>query len=104
MRYYLIHFVTYNKLYLVAGGILLSLVILPTKEQVSPATRKAFYLALVIWVICFAYRLNTGESIMNLFKNNDNFEQESQSTILKASPFNKYYSNEAGRKPQNGNH
>ena len=95
---YLIHFFTYNKIYLFTGAILLLLVLLPTKEKISPKTRKTLYVCVVIWIICFAYRINTGNDITYLFKSNNDFNDQRQSTEIKASPFKKYYSNDAGRK------
>jgi len=99
---YLLYFFKYNKIYLITGVILLLLVILPTKENISNKTQKAIYLGIVIWIICFAYRISTGVDIIYLFKNNDNWENENKSIELKASPFNKYYSNDVGRKPRSG--
>jgi len=99
---YLLYFFKYNKIYLITGVILLLLVILPTKEKISDKTQKAIYLGIVIWIICFAYRISTGVDIIYLFKNNDNWENENKSIELKASPFNKYYSNDVGRKPRSG--
>jgi hypothetical protein len=100
---YLIHFFKYNKIYLIIGIVLLLLVILPTKEKISAKTQKALYLGIVIWIICFAYRISTGEDIIYLFKNNNTWENDSKPIELKGSPFNKYYSNDAGRKPKNEN-
>ena len=97
----LIHFFTYNKIYLFTGIALLLLVVIPTKEKVSSGTKKALYVCVVIWVTCFAYRINTGDDILRLFKSNDDFDDGTQSTGIKGSPFNKYYSNDAGRKPKN---
>jgi len=103
--YKLVHFFTYNKLYLITGVVLLGLFLLPTKEKISSSTRKLFYFAAVIWVICFAYRVNTGQDITYLFKKNnaahDTFNPEAQPGKV-TGPFNKYYSNDAGRKPKNG--
>jgi hypothetical protein len=95
---YLIHFFTYNKIYLFTGAALLLLVVIPTKEKVSSNTKKALYVFAVIWIICFAYRINTGNDITRLFKSSDDFDNESQSKSVGGSPFNKYYSNDAGRK------
>ena len=100
---YLIHFFTYNKIYLFTGILLLLLVVIPTKEKVSSNTKKALYVCVVIWIICFAYRVDTGNDITHLFKSSNNFGDESQSTEIKGSPFNKYYSNDAGRKSKTGN-
>lgn len=100
---YLIHFFKYNKIYLITGVVLLLLVIFPTKEKISAKTQKAMYLGIVIWIICFAYRISTGEDIIYLFKNKDTWENESKPIEFKASPFNKYYSNESGRRSKSGN-
>jgi hypothetical protein len=81
---------------------LLVLVILPTKEKVSPKTQKLFYLAAIIWIICFAYRVNTGRDIISLFSKSNDFDIQSQPGKLEG-PFNKYYSNEAGRSPKDEN-
>jgi amino acid permease len=94
---YLIHFFKYNKIYLITGIALLLLVIIPTKEKISAKTQKALYLGIVIWIICFAYRMSTGEDIIYLFKNKDTWENENKPIEFKSSPFNKYYSNDAGR-------
>ncbi len=94
---YLIHFFTYNKIYLISGIVLLLLVIIPTKEKVSQNTKKALYVFVVIWLICFAYRINTGDDITRLFQSSNDFDDSNQSTTIKG-PFNKYYSNDAGRK------
>jgi hypothetical protein len=92
-----IHFFTYNKIYLFTGVVLFLLVIIPTKEKISHKTKKALYVFVVIWIICFAYRVNTGNDITRLFNSPDDFEDESQSTTIKKGPFSKYYSNDAGR-------
>ena len=97
---YLIHFFTYNKIYLITGVVLLFLVIIPTKDKISPNTKKALYVFVVIWIICFAYRIDTGNDITYLFKSSNGFDDGTQSTTIKG-PFNKYYSNDAGRKPKN---
>jgi len=93
----LIHFFTYNKIYLFAGALLLFLAFLPTKERISPNTRKALFVFLIIWIICFAYRMNTGKDIIYLFNKSETFRNEPEPAGIKG-PFNKYYSNEAGRK------
>lgn len=98
---YLIHFFTYNKIYLFTGVILFLLVIIPTKEKISHKTKKTLYVFIVIWIICFAYRVNTGNDITHLFDSSNDFEDESQSTTIKKGPFSKYYSNDAGRKSKN---
>lgn len=77
---------------------MLLLVILPTKEKISPKSKKALYLVVVIWIICFTYRINTGQDIIHLFNKNDNFGNERQPAGIADGPFNKYYSNDAGRK------
>jgi len=101
---YLIHFFTYNKIYLITGVVLFLLVVIPTKEKISPKTKKLLYIFVIIWIVCFAYRVNTGNDITNLFKSNDDFVvEESQPTTIKKGPFSKYYSNDAGRKPKTGN-
>jgi hypothetical protein len=100
---YLIHFFKYNKIYLIIGVVLLILIILPTKEKISAKTQKALYLSIVIWIICFAYRIGTGEDIIYLFKNKNTWENENKPIELKGSPFNKYYSNDTGRKPKSEN-
>ena len=97
MNYYLIHFFIYNKIYLLTGALLLVLIILPTKERISAKTQKTLYLALFIWIISFAYRINTGQDIIYLLNNNGNLGNEHQPRKM-GGPFNKYYSNEAGRK------
>ena len=100
---YLIHFFTYNKLYLFTGLALFLLVVLPTKGKVSTKTKKALYLGIAVWIICFAYRINTGQDIIQLFNKSDNFGNEPRSTRIQGGPFNKYYSNEAGRKAKANN-
>ena len=97
----LIRFFTYNKIYLFTGLILLLLVIIPTKEKISSNTKKYLYVFVVIWIICFTYRINTVNNITYLFKSSNDFDDESQSTTIKKGPFSKYYSNDAGRKSKN---
>ena len=97
----LIRFFTYNKIYLFTGAALLLLVIIPTKEKISSNTKKYLYLFVVIWVICFTYRINTGNNITYLFKSSNDFDDESQSIKIEKGPFSKYYSNDAGRKSKN---
>lgn len=97
----LIRFFTYNKIYLFTGIILLLLVIIPTKEKISSNTKKYLYVFVVIWIICFTYRINTGNNITHLFNSSNDFDDESQSTTIKKGPFSKYYSNDAGRKSKN---
>jgi len=95
---FLIRFFTYNKVYLFTGIALLLLVIIPTKEKISSGTKKALYVFVVIWIACFVYRINTGNDIIHLFKNSNNFDNGTQSREIEGSPFKKYYSNDAGRK------
>ena len=97
----LIRFFTYNKIYLFTGAALLLLVIIPTKEKISSNTKKYLYVFVVIWIICFTYRINTGNNITYLFKSSNDFDDESQSTTIKKGPFSKYYSNDVGRKSKN---
>jgi hypothetical protein len=97
-------FFKYNKLYFFTGAFLLLLLFLPTKEKISGKTQKALYVAAVIWVLCFAYRITTGQDIIYLLDNKDNYSEynyneESQPAKV-GGPFNKYFSNEAGRKSQ----
>ena len=98
---FLIRFFTYNKIYLLTGLPLLLLIVIPSKEKVSSATKKAAYVFAVIWIICFAYRINTGNDITYVFKSSNDFndfDDETRSKQLKGGPFSKYYSNDAGRK------
>jgi hypothetical protein len=95
---FLIRFFTYNKIYLLTGLPLLLLIVIPSKEKVSSATKKAAYVFAVIWIICFAYRINTGNDITHVFKSSNDFNDETRSKQLKGGPFSKYYSNDAGRK------
>ena len=98
---FLIRFFTYNKIYLLTGLPLLLLVLIPAKEKASSATQKAAYVLAVIWIICFAYRINTGNDITYVFKSSNDFndfDDETRSKQLKGGPFSKYYSNDAGRK------
>jgi hypothetical protein len=88
-------------MYLLTGAALLILILLPTKGKISSKTQKALYLGVIIWIICFAYRVNTGNDIAHLFISSDDFGNKQNSTKVKGSPFNKYYSNDAGRKPKN---
>lgn len=97
----LIHFFTYNKIYLFTGIVLLLLVIIPTKEKISSKTKKIMYVFVVIWIIFFAYRINTGNDITHLFNSSNDFDNESQPIKIKKGPFSKYYSNDAGRKSKN---
>ena len=100
---YFILFFKYNQLYFFSGAILLLLAFLPTKKKTSPKTQKVLYVALTIWVLCFAYRINTGEDIIYLFDKKDTFSNQDQSSQKLGGPFSKYYSNDAGRNPKNGN-
>jgi hypothetical protein len=99
---YLIRFSLYYKFYLIVGALLLLLILLPTKEKMSPGTKKALYICGALWIICFGYKLTTGRDITRLFESRDSFhyESETKTSEIKGSPFNKYYSNEAGRKPK----
>lgn len=100
---YLVHFFTNNKLYLFTGLALLLLVVLPTREKISSKTRRWLYAAVILWIICFSYRVNTGNDIISLFQKSDDFGDESQPMQVKGGPFNKYYSNDAGRKAKTDN-
>ncbi|MGB6291123.1 MAG: hypothetical protein WBF36_13420 [Desulfobulbales bacterium] len=80
---------------------MLLLVFLPTKERISSTTRKALFMFVIIWILCFAYRINTGNDIIYLFDKNDTFGNEHEPARLEGGPFNKYYSNDAGRKAKN---
>ena len=102
MEYFILFF-KYNQLYFFSGAILLVLIFLPTKKKSSPKTQKALYVALAIWILCFAYRINTGQDIIYLFDKKDKFGNQSKTSHIKGGPFNKYYSNDAGRKPKSGN-
>jgi hypothetical protein len=99
---YLVHFFINNKIYLLTGIVLLILVVLPTKEKVSFKTQKFFYIAAIIWIICFAYRVNTGRDIISLLSKSNDIDIQAQPGKLEG-PFSKYYSNEAGRSPKDGN-
>ena len=99
MPYSITHFLSYHKIYLIVGAILLLLIMLPTKERVSAGTKKALYVLAVIWLAAFAFRVGTGSDISSMFQKDDeiHFEDEERTPGVKGSPFNKYYSNEAGR-------
>ena len=97
----LIHFFTYHKIYLLTGGVLLLFIMLPTRKKIPGKTQKALYLVILIWIICFAYKMNTGDDIIRLFAKGDDLGSEQNSTRIEGGPFNKYYSNDAGRKPKN---
>ena len=102
MEYKLVHFITYHRVYLFIGAALLLLAVLPTKGKISAGSRKALYLVLIIWLISFAYKISTGHDIVHLFhRGNDEFGTSRQPARVKGGPFNKYYSNDAGRKPKN---
>jgi len=95
---YLTHFFTYNKIYLITGVILFLLVVIPTKEKIPPKTKILLYIFVIIWIVCFVYRVNTGNDITYLFNSSDDFVvEESQPPSIKKGPFSKYYSNDAGR-------
>jgi hypothetical protein len=98
MTDYLTHFFIYNKIYLFSGAALLLFILLPTQKKVSSNTRKTLIVFVIIWIICFAYRINSGKHFTDLFDRKDTFGDESEAGRLKGGPFNKYYSNEAGRK------
>ena len=100
---YLIHFFTNNKIYLFTGLALLLLIVLPTRGKISSKTRTWLYLSVILWIICFSYRVNTGNDIISLFKKSDNFDDESKPVHVRGGPFNKYYSNDAGRRPKTTN-
>lgn len=100
---YLVHFFTNNKIYLFTGLALLLLIVLPTRGKISSQTRTWLYVAVILWIICFSYRVNTGNDIISLFKKSDNFDDESQPVQVPGGPFNKYYSNDAGRKAKTTN-
>ena len=97
MTDYLTHFFIYNKIYLFSGAALLFFILLPTQKKVSSNTRKTLIVFVIIWIICFAYRMNTGKDIIYLFNKSETFRNEPEPAGIKG-PFNKYYSNEAGRK------
>ena len=100
----LIHFFTYNKIYLITGVVLFLLIVIPTKEKLSPKTNKLLYIFVIIWIISFVYRINTGNDITYLFNNKDDIVfEESPSPSIKKGPFSKYYSNDAGRESKKVN-
>jgi hypothetical protein len=95
----LIHFFIYHKIYLISGLILLCLLFIPTKEKISSGTKKILYLLMVIWLLSVALKFSTGNDVVDLFRNDTDFtSQEKGPAEIKGSPFNKYYSNDAGRK------
>jgi len=100
---YLVYFFTNNKIYLFTGLALLLLIVLPTRGKISSQTRIWLYLSVILWIICFSYRVNTGSDIISLFKKSDNLDDESQPVQVPGGPFNKYYSNDAGRRPKTTN-
>jgi len=95
---FLIRFFTYNKIYLFSGIVLLLLVFIPSKEKISSKSKKFLYVCIVLWIICFTYRINTGNDITFLFNSSDDFAAESQPATIRTGPFTTYYSNDAGRK------
>jgi hypothetical protein len=95
---YLVHFFSYNKIYLLTGVGLLLLVVLPTKGKISSKTRAAPHVPVIIWILCFTFRVNTGDDITSLFKTSDTFCDESRPVSVVGGPFNKYHSDDAGRK------
>ena len=95
----LLHFIIYNKVYVISGLILLALLFVPTKERISSGTKKVLYLLLVAWILAFAYRIGTGDDIVHLFDKDVYFVEENKPPAeIKGSPFQKYYSNDSGRK------
>jgi hypothetical protein len=102
MPYSITHFLSYHKLYLIIGAVLLLLILLPTKEKLSAGTKKALYILAIIWLASFVFRVGTGSDITSMFQKEDNFyfEEEAKTSEIKGSPFNKYYSNDAGRQSQ----
>ena len=100
---YLVHFFANNKMYLFTGVALLLLVVLPTRGKISSKTRIWLYGAVILWIICFSYRINTGNDIISLFQKGDDSGEESEATQVRGGPFNKYYSNDAGRKAKTDN-
>ena len=85
-------------MYLFTGAALFLLVLLPTKKKISPRTQKTLYIFVLIWIVCFAYRINTGQDIVHLLNKKDNFVDEQQPAGPMKGPFSKHYSNDAGRK------
>ena len=79
---------------------MLLLVFIPAKEKIASKSKKFLYVCMVLWIICFTYRINTGNDITSLFNSSDDFADGSQPVTTKKGPFNKYYSNDAGRKPK----
>ena len=97
---HLLLFAKYNKLYFITGAILLVLLLLPTKEKLSGKTANFLYIAIVVWAVCLGYRLYTGQDIIHLLDRNDGYIAEERSPGTVQGPFNKYYSNDAGREPK----
>ena len=97
----IIHFAAYHKIYLLVGAVLLILIMMPAKGRVSGTAQKALYLLVIIWVVCFGYKIRTGNDVTSLMHKNDAFNGESRPATVKGGPFNRYYSNDAGRKPKN---
>lgn len=98
---FLVDFFLNNRLYLFSGGVLAGLAIVPASGKISSKTQKIFYLAAILWIICFAYRINTGQGIQYLFLHNDAVTGEAEPAKI-GGPFNRYYNNDAGRKAQAG--
>ena len=95
----LIHFFIYHKIYLISGIILLCFLFIPTKEKISSGTKKVLYLFLAVWFLSVALKFTTGNDVIDLFRSDtDLFTQEKEPAKFEGSPFNKYYSNDAGRK------
>lgn len=96
----LVHFLTYHKIYVIAGAVLLLFAVVPTRNKISGKTQKALYVGIIIWIICFAYKINTGDDIIELFTKSDDagMDGERSATGIEGGPFNKYYNNDAGRK------
>ena len=95
----LVHFIIYHKIYIISGVVLLALLFVPTKERISSGTKNVLYLLLAAWFLAFAYRIGTGYDIIHLIKKDAYFVEEHKPPAeIKGSPFQKYYSNEAGRK------
>ena len=93
----LMHFLAQNPLYLITGIILIILIIWPTRKS-APASQNIYYLAAIFWIICSAYKFNTGQDIFRLFTNNISNELNTEVQPFKIKgPFNKYYSDESGR-------
>lgn len=98
---FLMDFFLSNRLYLFSGLVIVVLAIMPANGKISSRTQKIFYLAIILWIICFAYSLNTGQDNKYLFMHHGEVKGEAE-TVKIGGPFNKYYNNEAGRKMQAG--